>query len=483
MAEEKDIYAGALNTLQFPSFEGASTDYRNAHRKAILADADALAVGELKFLQSRCRHIIRNNPSAATARNKYVSSSGEISVKWKDSSGKLVNQMQDLWEAFEENCSLDGKGNLASFYATLKGDKFESGEYLCRMLVFRDGRSKIPLKLQGIESEYLDIGYFGHGEDGNVLGKTRYGITFDPVTMNIPETYNFFQERHFGVGVNLSQSQYVKVPADEILHGFKRLRSNQWRGVPLLAPCLILLYSMEDLLTATVRVQISASAIAWVVSELNSINLDPAGTVGLLGKNSFDDTVKQLHFDTSGGTVQYTNGQFNLVQSRDVGNNLNDLFKYSERKLSACLNIPYHLFTGDTDGLNFSSIRAILSEYRSNTEFDLSIVDIPDFYAPLTRRFKDMALALGYKVNRANPTFEFPRWYGTDDLKDSQADLLEVMSFQRPIQSVWAERGYTEEEIAESKATLERMGLWDFLLKQGSQAQNNSTPKSNTTGS
>jgi len=478
----EDFY---VNPIVIQNYEGASTNFRLAHRQAITSDIDAAGIGELRFLQSRCRYMIRNNSNASSARNKYVSSSGTIKVKWKTAKGKQHKIMQDLWDEFEESPSYDNKGNLTSFCATLRSDRFESGEFIARMIT-RKG-NKVPLKLQGIESEYLDIGYMGDGTEQNNIpvGRTRYGITFDKETLSIPETYNFYKDRYFGIGQDFTptNNNYVEVPAENVLHAFKRLRSNQWRGVPVLAPSLILLYEMEDLFTATIRTQTSASLVAWVISELNTNNLEPVGTVGLSGRRSLDDSVKQLHFDNTGGTVQSTRGKFNLVQSRDVGDNLKDLLKNGDQKLSSALNIPYHLFSGDTEGLNFSSIRAILSSYRKDIEFEFSIVDIPDFYMPLTKRFKDVSMALNYKVKDAIPTFEFPRWYGVDDLKDSQADLLEVISLQRPIQSVWAERGYTEEEIEESKQTLIRLGLGGMIGNSGQQTQNNSTPKSNTTGS
>ena len=474
----QDFHSG----IYVPAYEGASTSYRIAHRTAILSDADALAVGEMQFLQSRCRHMIRNNPTAKAARDKYVRSLGAIKVRWTTKEGETHVLAQDLWDEFADNPMTDGKGNFESYQATINGDRFESGEGITRMVVQRTN-TRIPLKLQGIESEYLDIAFMGlSGSELLPLGRTRYGITFDAKTQTIPEIYNFYQDRHFGVNVTSTQER-VPVPARFISHSFERLRSNQWRGIPLLAASLISLYEIEDLCTATVRAQTSASAITWVISEMNNAMRDPAGVAQLVGKRAPGDLEKQLVFDTTGGTAQYTTGKFNLVQSRDIGSNLVALLKEEYQKIATSLNMPYYWLTGDTSGLDFSSIRGLLASVRQNMQFIYSTILIPDVLRPVCGRFKELGVALRFPIEDAYPQYQFPRWYGVDDLKDAQADVLEVISGIVPIQAVWAERNYTEEQIAHSIETLKKLGLEGMLQNIPTGTQNNSNPTNNTSGS
>lgn len=479
--ESKD---GGEQHLSIPAYESAATNYRLAHRKAIVGDSDFLAQSELLFIQSRCRHIIRNNPTASSIRDKHVQQLGNITVVWQTKDGKKHEIAQELWDEFAENPSIDGKGSLASFEATQNGDRFESGEAFARMLVVKDGK-RIPLKLQGIESEYLDISYRGH-EIQEIADRTFYGITFDKQTLLKPEFYNFFKNRYFSYVTNMSDVnaiQRVAVPAQDVLHTFERRRSGQWRGIPMLASCLIALYEIEDLCTATVRTQTAASTIAWIISEMNGTTLDPAGRLSTLGRNSANDPVKQIAFDSNGGSVQYTQGKFNLVQSRDIGSNLVDILKEEYEKISAAVGIPYYQLSGNTADLDFSTIRALLISLRQRLEFIYNMVMIPDFHKPLTTRFKDIALAMQFPIADALPTFQFPRWYGVDDLKDNQADLLEVISGFAPIQAMWAERGYNEEQISESLKTIKNLGLEGLLSKTPSPEQNNSFPTNNTTGS
>lgn len=474
----------APNSIYIPTYEASSTNYRNAHRQAILGDQDSIVSNEYIFLQSRCRSMIRNNPTAAAARDKHVTTGGAVTVRWLQSDGKTHVLMQDLWDEFCENPSYDNKGNFAAIQAVWRGERFESGEFLSRTVIDKkDNPNRIPLKLHNIASEYLDINYSGEGESQQPYGRTRYGITFDKATLVKPELYNFFQDLYYSNTAPANGYQRVQVAANNVIHGFERKSANQWRGIPLLAPCLIALYEIDDLCTATVRAQTSASAISWIVSDQQGAAPEPGGTISTLGRNYTSDVVKQLAFDTSGGTVQYTSGKFNLVQSRDIGSNLMALLKEEYQKISAALNQPYHQLTGDTSGLDFSSLRGILSAQRQRIEFLYNIIDIPDALVPLTKKFKAIALALGYEVTDAKPSYQFPRYYGVDDLKDSQADLLEVISGQTPIQKVWAERGSTQEEIQASLDIIKELGLEAILHQTPQASQNNSAPTNNTTGS
>ena len=53
-----------------------------------------------------------------------------------------------------------------------------------------------------------------------------------------------------------------------------------------------------------------------------------------------------------------------------------------------------------------------------------------------------------------------PRKYGVNDLKDAQADILELDNGLTTLARVTAERDLTVEEIEEDIALRKRMGIW-----------------------
>lgn len=477
-----DIYGNSF-LLRQNAFSAASTNYKDAHREAILGDADTLAVGELLFLQSRIRHIIRNNPTASAAMDKFVTSLGAIKIIWKKKDGSIHTLMQELWDEWTQNPNLDGKGDFNSTQTTWNCDRFQSGEALARLLIVKkNNNNRIKLKIQSIESEYLDINYNGYNYDENVpYGRTRYGITFDKETSTKPVIYHFFKDRYYGLNTNPNPIIRIPVDAKEVIHIFERKRSNQWRGIPLLACCLLPLYEIDDLCEATVSAQKSASAITWIIEEGNELTSDPAGIASYRGKKYTNDVEKQLHFAATGGGVQYTKGKFNLVQSRDIGTNLVSLLKEEYQKISSALNIPYYQLSGDTSGMDFSSLRGILINFRERIEFIYQTINIPDGLAPITKHFKELA-SIDYAVEDAFPTYQYPIRYGVDSLKDAQTDALEFQTGLESLSNILAARGTTLEEIAADRERLKELGLESLLTSTNATAiaPDNKTTKNNS---
>ena len=83
------------------------------------------------------------------------------------------------------------------------------------------------------------------------------------------------------------------------------------------------------------------------------------------------------------------------------------------------------------------------------------------------------------KVDKAYPFFQLPRWYGIDDLKDIQADLLEVQSGMATLSSKLDERHTSFEEIVEDRKLIKESGL-DSVLENKQQMNQTKNTKANT---
>lgn len=469
------------------NYVAASTEYALAHRQASIGDADTLGVSEMQFLIARSRYMCRNNAVCSSAQDKYATKLGSIKISCNNPDGSKHSIAQDLWDEFAENPMLDGFGNLDTWQVACNHERFASGKALTRLhTVVSD--SRIPLKLQGIPAEYWDINYLGidKSELNTKPYRTKYGITFNN---SKPELYHFFQEGYFAINATPVKDSWkrVAIPAEDIINSFERKNANQWIGVPLLSSCLLTIYALEDLCDATVKQQTNASAYSWIVKNNggNGLVRTATGSVALAGNKDLNDPDKKIVFQTAAGNVHYlgTGEELQQVQSTDIGNNLIPMIKSELELIASALNMPYFELKGDTSGMDFSSIRAILIQWRNRIEFIYNIIVIPTQMKPLVNKFFSYA-RLKYKVANVKVAYQIPRWYGVDDLKDCQADLLEVASGFTPIESVWQERGYSKEQIEASLQTLTDMGLFDILMQGSQQAsQNNGAPTSATTGS
>jgi capsid protein len=100
--------------------------------------------------------------------------------------------------------------------------------------------------------------------------------------------------------------------------------------------------------------------------------------------------------------------------------------------------------------------------------------------------FKELAILYNPKVSTALPYFQLPRWRGTDDLKDAQADLLELQNGLATIPDKLAERGLSIEDVladVDNRKALEEMGII-LTSAQSNPSMNQTTntqPNSNST--
>lgn len=457
------------------AYEAASTSYRNGIRGLLAGEPDTLAAREVQYLQMRSQHAIRNNGYAKSALNKYVTNLGAVKVIWKDPKGKSHKQMQPLWDEFYADPNLDGHGTLANTESVWHHSMFMDGTAFTRMHIRRKGnKNKIPLKLQGIPAAMHDLGYMG--TDNSV----RFGMKFEDTK---PIEY-YFRKGIYEENWLSSTTAYpqVVIPAHELLHMFIRESPGQWIGIPNLAPVLLLLYELDELNDATIAKQKAAQAIAWIIENSNPIAMTPTGTaVTTKDKDQKDKVV----FKAQGGSTQYLNKgeKIKFYQSTDIGSNLQVLIRAELHRIAASLDIPYYQLTCDTDGLAFSSIRALAIELRNRIEYIHHFYTIPLGLAPLTVRFKDLAVLYNPKVANAVPHFQLPRWRGIDELKDIQASLLKVQSGMGTLEDVLEDMNSSFEKVQADRERIKELELTHLLEPNGSATAQAKNTEANTNSS
>jgi lambda family phage portal protein len=458
------------------AFDGASTKYKEDMNNVFFGSPDQIISRELLLLQQRSLHAIRNNGYAKIARDKYVTNVGSLKVLWHDNKNRRHNRMQDLWDAFADNPSLDGYGTLCNLQSLWHSSLFSTGNAFTRKLI-RKGRknSIVPLVLEPIQSELHDLFYFGDGRK-----TVRHGIGF---TDNVPDTYYFRLQAYQEFPIINNTQNITAIPSNEVLHLFNRELPGQWLGVPVLSSILIPLYELDELMDATVARQKASQAISWIITNSNPTNMMPVG-VPIIDKAA--NSKEKVVFKATGSNVQYLNKGENITfhQGADIGPNFVKLAELELRRISNACHVPYHQLTGDTNGIDFSTLRALLIELRSRIEYTHHFLTIPLGLAPLTAYFKELAQLYYPNVKNATPSYQLPRFYGVDDLKDAQADVLEIQNGLATLDSKLQERHTTFEAIAADRERLKELGLDNLLFPNGAgKPEGNGAGRSGSNGS
>ncbi|MEM4239399.1 MAG: phage portal protein, partial [Nitrososphaerota archaeon] len=200
----------------------------------------------LATIRARARHLVRNNPIAASAVEEWVSNligSSGITPRWNLDDMKLKSELQALWSRWCEEADADGVYDFTGLQGLVARELIEAGEVFVRIRYRRatDGFS-VPLQLQVLESDLVDELYSTVLPSGNVV---RCGIELDKIGRRV--AYWMFQE-HPGEVTPFSSVSIDKkrIPAEQIIHVYRPLRAGQLRGISWLAPVIISLYELDQ---------------------------------------------------------------------------------------------------------------------------------------------------------------------------------------------------------------------------------------------
>ncbi len=442
----------ALDVLS-RAYEGAKTGRRSDGWIASGTGANAEIGPALNRLRARSRDLVRNNAYAAKAVQALVSNmvGTGLMPRARASEASLGAQADHLWSRFAQECDADGLTDFAGLQALIVRALVESGEALVRLRPRRieDGLA-VPLQLQVLEPDHLDAARTAELPGG---GYILQGVEFDPIGRRV--AYWLFP-RHPGEALS-GGLQSQRVPAEQVLHLFERLRPGQVRGVPWFAPVMLKLRDLDDYEEAElVRKKIEACFAAFVTGVEDEETLGRA-EISAEGQRieSFEPGMieylepgKDVRFATpsaAGGYAEYMRMQLHAV--------------------AAGVGLTYELLTGDLSQVNYSSIRAGLIEFRRRMEALQWQLLVPGLCQPVWRRFVLAAQAAGHLPQDLDLVAEWtaPRFEAVDPLKDIQADVLAVRAGVMTLKEAIARQGYEPgqvlREIAQTNAELDVLGL------------------------
>jgi lambda family phage portal protein len=434
-------------------YEGASTGPRMGNKGLRSSGPNSDAESSLTKLRSRSRHAVTNHPLGVTANNAYVDNlvGNGIVANWEN------KELQRLWNIWQTECDADGNLNFPGMEALVARAEFSDGEVLIRRRWRRpsDGLS-VPLQIEIIESDHLptslnDIAKgIRLGIQKNFIGQRTHYHLYKYHPSDLPN----------GSGLN----DIHPVPASDIIHYFQVLRPKQDRGIPHLSTILLRLYEIDEMQDATLVKQKTAQLFAWIIKkrqqEWSEEGSGDGETVGDGNDSNVDydeivngEAIKKI----KPASINYLDDDEDIEFSSPdgIGPNYVEWIKTELRTVAKAIGLTYEMLTGDLTGVNYSSIRAGLVEFRRRMERLQYHLMIFKFCHPVAKWFLEAAWMNRlvdlpeYSTNPHQylPKWQTPRWDWVDPLKDVMADILEVRAGFDSRANKNAERGHNSEDI------------------------------------
>lgn len=443
------------------SYEGAGQGSRTKAWHADSAGPTAVVVSGLQTMRNRSRAAVRDNPYAFGAIDKLVSNEIGTGI----TALSAWPEIDQLWKWWIKECDADGLLDFYGLQALISRTTHTAGECFVRLRprLESDGLC-VPLQLQVLEPEFVPHWLFRLEPNGNSI---RAGIEFNRIGKRV--AYWMYPRHPGDVDASMVSNELIRVPAETVIHVQDPQRPGQLRGVPTLAPVLLLLKNLDDFRDAVLFRQEVANLFAGFIRK--PVAEDP---LDLDDKEEGVDAVEAIPMvSLEPGTMQELDPgeEVEFSTPPDAGNNYADFMRQELLAAAVGVGVPYETLTGDLQGVSDRQLRVTLNEFRRRLEQRQWLIYIP-FCDRVRTAWLDMAVLAG-KLNLpgyakkwreyAETTWVPQGWPYLQPVQDVQAKALEIQNGLASRTAVVRRTGDNAEQVdienAADQARAKRLGL------------------------
>ena len=419
-------------------------------------------------LRVKSRDLVRRNAWANAGIEAFVANAVGTGIKpqsmAQDETFRVA--VQALWRDWTEEADATGQTDFYGLQSLAARAMCEGGECFIRLRPRRpEDRLTVPLQLQLLEAEHLPLTLNTELPSGNVV---RSGIEFDAMGRRV--AYHLYRSHPEDGRLSPMSGQggqdTVRVPAAEIMHLYRVLRPGQIRGEPWLSRALVKLNELDQYDDAELVRKKTAAMFAGFITRL-------APEDNLVGEGLSDaDGVALAGLEPGTLQILEPGEDVKFSDPADVGGSYAEFLRTQFRAVAAAIGITYEQLTGDLTGVNYSSIRAGLLEFRRRMEAIQHGVIVHQLCRPVWNAWLDQAVLSGAIVA---PGFARRRreyaackwipqgWQWVDPEKEFKAMLLAIraglMSRSEAISAFGMDAEDVDREIAADNARADALGL------------------------
>lgn len=369
-------------------------------------------------LLQRNRDAIRNNPWAAAAIDSYVGNGIGRGIRMVSQCAEedMRLQITDKWNRWTKQCDVEFEPSNSSsgqhdFYGhqiLVAREVMEAGEQFVRFVPRSTSEGlAVPIQIQLLESEQLPIWRM---DTNNIPDKNqvRFGIEYRP---DLRRAAYHFWKSHPGETMFFQQDATAieRVPARDVLHVYKMLRSGQMRGIPWLTPVLAKLFSLDKYMDSEgFRKEVSSMITGFIkqVSPTAPV-FEQDGTI----KQPEDQGVQISKLEPGSFPVLQQGEEVQFADVKDSGDYVS-FMRFGLQAFASGVGLAEYQVSGNLQGISYSSIRAGLLEFRRKCEQFQHAVFIHQFCHPVYLRWlREAMLALVFGKKALNDYVATPELY------------------------------------------------------------------------
>lgn len=396
-----------------------------------------------RYDRARIREIFDLNPFAAKVKEALLNNLIGYGITGTIKGTKAAST---AWKDWISVCDYDGVLDLYGLQELVADIWLTDGEvFIVKRIV--PGAKVHPLRLQVLDADQLDM------TAAVANTRIRDGVEYDGEGK--PAAYHFKRSREID-----RYGDPVRVPAEHVIHVFRRKRAGQWRGRSHFEPVLDVLGDVDDYLEAEgIRKKIEACFVGF---REQSIEADDP-TMGELQTDGLQPGEPPEESFYPGMIINGRPGEKMTFGDPKANGGLAEFMRWGGLRMAAGASTTYEHATGDLSNVNYTSHRAGGLEFHRFIARVQWLLLIPRFLAKVADAWVEAGFASGV-VTRA-PTFKWtpPPVGSVDPEKDIKAKRAEMEAGAESLRNVVGERGYDLDELSDEIAAdikmLESKGL------------------------
>lgn len=360
-------------------------------------------------------------------------------------------------------CDVTGRMGLRDLCRVLIKAAARDGEFLVRIVRGTEARNPFGLALQVLDVDRIET--TANRTAGEGVNAIRMGVELDQwgrcVALHLKSRHP--GDTYQAIRLDDSNSRTIRVPAEDVIHGFVVDRPEQVRGVPWMHAAMLRLQNLggyEE--AAIIASRVGASKMGFFTTEDGSAVPLADGT---------DPVTQAPVTDADPGTFEALppGTSFTPFNPDYPSNMFAEFVKANLRGIASGLGVSYHALANDLERVSFSSIRSGTLEERDQW----SVIQqwfVEAFLEPIFAEWLRNALAFGQvtlpsgnslplsRIERFTPHhFQPRRWDWVDPLRDIQADIAAMDAGLKSPQSIAQRMGQDYEDILQQIAEADRL--------------------------
>ena len=471
--------------------QAASTGRRSSGWVAPSMGPNDIAMGDLERTRDRSRQAERNSPYGGNAVDALVANFIGTGIKpiSLHQSPEVRKAIHKAWRRYTDRCDFDNRTDYYGLQALAFRAMVNDGEILARYRYQTKGPAALQLEL--IEGDHLPVDHVtASGRSTKEGNRIVCGVEIDGDGRR--QAYHLLKS-HPAESMTSARNGYgetVRVPASELLHVFHSVRPKQLRGFPWLRRVLWKLHELEKYDDAELaRKGLAAALTGFITGSPN----DGEPAVGDPVAGAFNSAGSELVNVEPGVFTELQPGEaVTIAETADVGGMYDKYMQQQLRAIAAGCGVTYEQLTGDLTGVNYSSIRAGLLEFRRRCEQIQHSCFVFQFCRPHFEEWMRWAVISGELVlpdfvrNSADymeVKWMTQGWKWVDPVKDTTAAVMQIREGLTSRTAVVSESGEDVEQIdAENAEDARRQRGMGLEYGQKDAAKKPSKPKADQSG-